>query len=261
MHKFCRAVHNSNYEYNEHLLATKRAAWCKMRVMFGLCLSVGLGCFVQPLYANHLKVKKNHKHCMHVYRVKANDTLYGIAHAQKVPYRLLINYNHLKAPYVLRIGQQLRWPCHLPSTAHRAAKQLMTQHVPHRTVRRVTWIWPTHGKPVPASRLILAKKQGIVISGHFRQPIFASANGIVIYAGHALPGYGNLLLIRHKHGFITAYACNDRLLVNEGDRVMGGQKIAQMGRVSGGKVLLYFEIRYNGYPVNPFHYLPRKVLL
>ncbi len=80
----------------------------------------------------------------------------------------------------------------------------------------------------------------------------AAANGVVAYAGNELRGYGNLLLIRHRGGWITAYAHNDRLLVGRGDMVKRGQGIARVG--DSGRVTtpqLHFEIRRGSRAVAP----------
>ena len=84
-------------------------------------------------------------------------------------------------------------------------------------------------------------------------------NGIVAYAGNELPGYGNLLLIRHDGGWMSAYAHNDSLLVSRGDEVKRGQIVSHAG--STGSVAspqAHFELRRNGKPVNPEKYLAKS---
>ena len=78
---------------------------------------------------------------------------------------------------------------------------------------------------------------------------------VVVYSGAGVRGYGNLILIKHNQDYLSAYAFNQRNLVKDGTKVYAGQEIAEMGRNNAGQVLLHFEIRHNGLPVNPLRYL------
>lgn len=119
------------------------------------------------------------------------------------------------------------------------------------------WQWPTKGKVVrkfaPASG-----SKGIDISGTFAQPIIATAAGKVVYTGASLPGYGNLVIVKHNDNILSAYAFNKSIAVKEGQAVQAGQTIAQMGKNDAGKALLHFEIRKDGKPVNPMQYLQKN---
>ncbi len=98
---------------------------------------------------------------------------------------------------------------------------------------------------------------GINIEASRGAAIAAAADGDVVYAGNELRGYGNLVLVRHADGFVTAYAHAERLLVREGDHVTAGQRIATVG--SSGSVTapqLHFEVRRGVEPVNPLDHLP-----
>lgn len=101
-------------------------------------------------------------------------------------------------------------------------------------------------------------RKGVDIAGHFDQPIYAAAGGRVVYSGGGLRGYGKLIIIKHNKRFLSAYAHNNKLLVEEGDKVSGGQHIASMGRSGADRVMLHFEIRHDGNPVDPARYLPKK---
>jgi lipoprotein NlpD len=92
------------------------------------------------------------------------------------------------------------------------------------------------------------------------QVVSASAAGKVVYSGSGLVGYGKLLIIKHGREYLTAYAHNNKLYVREGDQVRAGQHIADMGRTGTTVEKLHFEIRKNGKPVNPLHYLPKQSL-
>jgi lipoprotein NlpD len=98
--------------------------------------------------------------------------------------------------------------------------------------------------------------KGIDIGGQRGQSIVSTAKGTVVYSGNALRGYGNLIIVKHNDNYLSAYAHNDRLLVNEGQSVKAGQKIATMGSSGTNNVKLHFEIRYQGKSVNPQRYLP-----
>jgi lipoprotein NlpD len=119
----------------------------------------------------------------------------------------------------------------------------------------VVWGWPARGKLVHAYGEG-ANPKGVAIGGSEGQPILASAPGKVVYAGSGLRGYGKLIIIKHNGTYLSVYAHNRALLVQEGDRVSGGQKIAEMGSSDAQQVGLHFEIRRLGKPVDPLKYLP-----
>ncbi len=88
--------------------------------------------------------------------------------------------------------------------------------------------------------------------------VLAAASGKVVYAGAGLRGYGNLLIIQHDEIYLSAYAHNRRLFVEEGTFVERGKLIAEMGDTDAESARLHFEIRRNGEPVNPLNYLPPR---
>ena len=100
--------------------------------------------------------------------------------------------------------------------------------------------------------------KGIDIAGELGQPVFAASDGMVVYAGSGLRGYGELLIIKHDDVYVSAYGHNRAVSVREGDEVVMGQTVASMGLGPGQKPALYFEIRYDGQPVDPLAYLPRR---
>ncbi len=121
------------------------------------------------------------------------------------------------------------------------------------------FIWPVRGRVVEgygAGRNGI-QNDGINIAAHAGAPVYAAAGGEVVYVGNELRGYGNLVLIRHEGGFLTAYAHNSVLLVHKGDRVARGQTIGRVGAT--GEVnepQLHFEIRRGRSPVDPMQFLP-----
>lgn len=121
-----------------------------------------------------------------------------------------------------------------------------------------SWKWPTDGKIIDNFSSSEGGNKGIDIAGTRGQPILATADGRVVYAGNALRGYGNLIIIKHNDDYLSAYAHNDTMLVREQQEVKAGQKIATMGSTGTSSVRLHFEIRYKGKSVNPLRYLPQR---
>ena len=101
-------------------------------------------------------------------------------------------------------------------------------------------------------------RQGIDIAGKAGQPVRASADGVVVYSGSGLVGYGELVIVKHNDQWLSAYGHNRARLVNEGQVVKAGQQVAEMGRSGASRDMLHFEIRYNGKPVDPQQYLPKR---
>ncbi len=80
----------------------------------------------------------------------------------------------------------------------------------------------------------------------------------MVYSGDGLPGYGNLIIVKHNETYLSAYAHNSTVYVREGQEVKAGQKIALMGVNERDTPMLHFEIRKNGKPTNPLRYLPKR---
>ena len=99
---------------------------------------------------------------------------------------------------------------------------------------------------------------GINIAAPRGSPVRAAGSGTVAYAGNELRGFGNLLLIRHAGGWMSAYAHNETLLVSRGEEVARGQIISHAGSTgSVNSPQAHFELRRNGKPVNPVKYLAK----
>jgi lipoprotein NlpD len=102
------------------------------------------------------------------------------------------------------------------------------------------------------------RNKGLDLGGKAGDAVLAAADGRVVYAGSALRGYGNLVILKHNSTFLSAYAHNQTLLVKEDQVVKRGQKIAEMGSTDAERVQLHFEIRRDGKPVDPARYLPAR---
>ncbi|HSV35379.1 MAG TPA: peptidoglycan DD-metalloendopeptidase family protein [Ramlibacter sp.] len=122
----------------------------------------------------------------------------------------------------------------------------------------VPWGWPTSGGAAVLAGFDEQRNKGLDIAGKQGDPVLASADGRVVYAGAGLRGYGNLIILKHNNTYLSAYAHNQTLLVKEDQTVRKGQKIAEMGSSDADRVKLHFEIRRQGKPVDPARYLPPR---
>jgi lipoprotein NlpD len=148
-----------------------------------------------------------------------------------------------------------------PAPAKKPAKQApmaAKSPAPASGIYDGSWAWPTRGRVLRGFQPGGAGKKGIDIGGHHAQPVKAAAGGKVVYAGSGLVGYGRLIIVKHNENLLSAYGHNSKLLVAEGDVVDKGDNIAKMGNSGTNRTALYFEIRKDGKPVNPMHYLPRN---
>lgn len=116
------------------------------------------------------------------------------------------------------------------------------------------FIWPTNGKVIKSFE---QTRKGIDIAGQAGQPVMAASDGTVLYAKD-MRGYGKLIIVDHNEGVVTAYAHNKTILVQEGQKVSKGQRIAEMGDSDSDTVKLHFEIRQLGKPVDPAGLLPNR---
>jgi len=213
------------------------------------------------------------------YVVKPGDTLIkiGLEHGQN--WRDIIRWNSIENPNIIDVGQILRV---FPPLVDPAAEAVVVKPVttPSQVVNTGTeaktapvntpqssaaveipddatvFSWPATGNL--SSAFDDLKNKGIDISGKTGDPVYASADGRVVYAGAGLRGYGNLVIVKHANNFLTAYAHNQTLLVREDQSVKRGQKIAEMGNSDSETVKLHFEIRKQGKPVDPVKLLPTR---
>jgi murein DD-endopeptidase MepM/ murein hydrolase activator NlpD len=117
--------------------------------------------------------------------------------------------------------------------------------------------WPVHGKVVSAyGGSGSQKNDGIDIAAARGTPVKAADSGTVVYAGDEVKNMGNLVLVSHRGGYITAYGNNESLLVKKGDTVTRGQTIAKVGATAAGEGRLHFEVRHASKTVDPVSVLP-----
>ena len=207
-----------------------------------------------------------------VHVVRAGETLYGVSFRFGLRYQDVATWNGIGDPYTIEIGQRLRLRPPGSISAPRpgntgsasASPPRPPLIVPARPARPTapiigapSWRWPTQGQIIGRYVNGDQTQQGINIAGSAGQPILAAADGIVVYSGAGLVGYGELIIIKHSDEWLSAYAHNRRRLVTEGSRVRSGEAIAEMGKTGAIREMLHFEIRRNGKPVDPLALLPR----
>lgn len=199
-----------------------------------------------------------------VYTVKRGDTLSRISRMTGTSVRDLARMNGISPPYTIEVGQKLKVSgasssSTKKSTASKTAKVVPSSAVPQSSwppVGQRCWRWPASGKVVMKYSTSEGGNKGIDIAGSRGQPVYAAGAGKVVYVGNQLRGYGNLVMIKHNEDYITAYAHNDKLMVNNGQSVKIGQQIATMGSSDADSVRLHFQIRYRATAIDPLRYLP-----
>ena len=213
-------------------------------------------------------------------RVQRGDTLYGLAFRNEVDFRDLAKWNNIGAPYTIYPGQSLRLypargrPASSGATVSRPAAKTTSTRPPSTTSNApsakpmpraaapvnsgFSWRWPADGQVIGRFVAGDASRQGVDIAGSSGQAVRAAGDGVVVYSGGGLVGYGELVIIKHNEAWLSAYGHNRKRLVNEGQNVKAGQQIAEMGRSGTARDMLHFEIRFNGKPVDPLLYLPKK---
>ncbi len=198
-----------------------------------------------------------------IYRVLKGDTLYSISRKFNVDKYNLSKLNKLKKNNIIYVGQKLIIPKY--STGKKPKLNLVNKNISEKgKIKRkqekdkALFIWPVRGKIILKYGMIKPglHNDGINISANNGEDVVASRQGKVIYAGNEIPGYGNLILIKHDNKWITAYAHLERIFLKRGAQVKKGEKIGIVG--SSGNVnssQLHFEIRKGKKALNPREYL------
>jgi murein DD-endopeptidase MepM/ murein hydrolase activator NlpD len=226
------------------------------------------------------------------HQVARGETVYGISRVYGVDMSELVRQNNITAPYSISTGrlliipsgktpaQQLAGgsgasaqpietaagvsPTPTPGALEAAAPTAAaTAPVPRRSLAAIPkpppleggkFLWPIEGKVLATfgPRKDGQHNDGINILAPRGAPVRAAENGVVAYAGEELRGFGRLLLIKHADGWVTAYAHNDSLLVQRGDKVRRGQPVAKVGSTgSVARPQLYFEVRKGSRAIDP----------
>ena len=214
--------------------------------------------------------------------VKSGETGIAIARAYGVEWSKVAAANGLKPPYVLEIGDRLLLPeakavasMSVEERARaftlqiddiitggepaakapmRAKKPVAVAPLPQMAGDAPRFTWPVEGRIIsgfgakPGGRF----NDGVNLKASAGAPVRAAADGVVAYAGNAIPGFGNLLLIKHAGGWVTAYAHGEALLVARGKRVARGDVIARAGQTGAvSEPQVHFELRNGRVPMDP----------
>lgn len=223
------------------------------------------------------------------YTVRSGDTLSGIAARYGLSYISVAEMNDIPEPYRIYVGQSIR----LKNTKRSTTTQVVDTSAPiqrktvvaptpvtpaQTTIKTTTSVTPKVTTPAPVTTVpssglrwvkpsngavlqqynLASNIKGIRYAGNVGDPVFAAADGQVVYAADGLKEYGNLVLVKHINGYITAYAHNSKLNVKSGQNVTAGQKIAEMGSSGTTRTMLEFQVRLDGKPVNPASVLPNS---
>lgn len=194
---------------------------------------------------------------MHV--VRRGETAFAIAQMHDVGLDELAAANRLRPPYTLHPGQSLAIPSSRAEEVEVAARAPRNLPSPPRSAGGFDW--PTTGVIVSGygPKEGGLRNDGVNIAAPGGTKVLAADSGVVAYAGDGIRSFGNLVLIRHDNGYVTAYGHNSELLVARGDRVQRGQAIARVGSTgSVAEPQLHFEIRKGRQAVDPMRLLPRQ---
>ena len=230
-----------------------------------------------------------------VHVVRRGESVYQISDLYNIQPGVIVRLNRIRTPYRLSPGQTLVLPENIKqprrrvsssaigssssltdSRGQRQARDKKSSSVTRKSERRAElskpgvklptrsrggFVWPLNGRVLSRFGAIGKGLQndGINIQAKKGTPVRAIQSGVVAYAGNELRGFGNLLLVKHTGGWISAYAHNSELLVRMGQVVARGQVISKVGRTGNvDKPQLHFELRRGNRAVNPERYLGRQ---
>jgi lipoprotein NlpD len=197
-----------------------------------------------------------------LYTVRSGDTLYSIGWRYRLDYRDIARWNGIGRDYRIYVGQRLRLRPSpggvVPRSPARSRAPALPPRAPAQRPPAPPWVWPVSGGRVAGAVTQPSGGVGLRIDGELGQPVLSAADGKVVYTGTGLLGYGVVVIINHVNGWLTAYGHNATVLVRDGETVQAGQRIATMGTGPQQQPMLYFEIRFEGAPVDPLTQLPRR---
>lgn len=204
------------------------------------------------------------------YTVKPGDSLYTISRAFGVDTTRLARLNSIGSPYRIYPGRTLRLPdsgyavrTPVPQAAPAqtrtaSTQQPLPQSIPKTPVSSGRFAWPVRGRVISnfGPKEGGLHNDGMNIAGRRGEPVTAAENGVVVYVGDQIQGFGNLVLLRHENRYMTAYAHLDRITVTRGQALSKGAELGKLG--STGNVdspQLHFEIRRGTKAIDPRQYL------
>jgi len=187
-----------------------------------------------------------------VHVVERGDTVWGIARRYGTTVDAVARSNRLRDPSSIHEGDRLRVP-ERPTTRARGERRRMASVGAGRG-----WIWPVNGVvSSPFGPRRGSHHDGIDIFAAAGTPVRAARAGVVVHSGDDIPGYGNLVIVKHPDGHSTVYAHNRVNRVRSGERVQAGQVIAEVGATGRASAPhLHFEVRRDGNARDPLDFLP-----
>ena len=250
---------------------------CSKKILFLTACLLTASCSHDPARVTVTDLRSPPKVTSGQHVVQRGETLYSIAWLYSRDFRELARKNSIRSPYIIYPGQKINLsirrsvvattsvtPVRQPKKTVAKSSAPVKKYTAKSSTPKSTasgssgWQWPANGKIISAYSLKMPVNKGIDIGGKLGEPVKAAASGEVVYAGSDLSGYGRLIILKHNSSYLSAYAHNRDLLVNEGDSVKAGQKIAEIGSTGTTEPKLHFEIRRDGKPVDPMGYLPGR---
>ena len=236
-------------------------------IVVGLMTSVLIsGCGFGGGYAPVYSPGEERTSAVRSHVVRSGETLYSIAFRYGLDYKEIADANDIPKPYTIFVNQKLR----LVGTAKSAAipkpkpkpkvvaKKSTSSPKKESQASNVDWRWPVPGEVIKPFALTGDVNKGVDIRGRLGESVRAAADGVVVYAGGGLRGYGKLVIVKHSDRYLSAYGHNRAIRVKEGQKVKGGQVVAEIGSSGTDQEMLHFEIRRDGKPADPLLYLPDR---
>ena len=196
-----------------------------------------------------------------IHVIKKGDTLYSISREYGVDRSSLFKINGIKPNQKIYVGDSIVIPIkEKKKYQQRKKKELQTRTNPSKKIidTKLSFIWPIRGEVILGFGKIKSgfHNDGINIKSDENSPVIASETGEIIYTGNEIPGYGNLILIKHKNNWVTAYSHLKQIIYKKGQVVRKGQKIGKIGKTGNvDEPQLHFEIRKGKKAINPTKFL------
>ena len=234
---------------------------CQRIVILSLALLGLVACGGNSVYVPVVGAGETSSNSQGYYKVRGGDTLYSIAFRYSLDYAQLASDNNIDPPYTIFINQKIRLEDVQPRKSSQRQKPVAKKasgFVKKSQPSKLYWQWPVPGEVILAFSTTGRVNKGVDIRGRLGESVAAAADGVVVYAGGGLRGYGKLVIVKHNDHFLSAYGHNRAILVKEGEKVKGGQVVAEIGSSGLNQEMLHFEIRRDGKPEDPLLYLPYK---
>ena len=211
---------------------------------------------------NIIVLDKSALNCQKTYHLNMPDSLARIANVCGIPLEKLAQFNKIKAPYLIKKGQSIKFPkkylaqknlAQKPKTSKDSKKNKLNsrQESAVKKINSLTWIRPVFAD---VKQVFNRKKSrlGVSFATKLGQKVYAIKDGRVVYSGDKMRTHGKIIIIKHADNFYSSYTKNSEILVADGDFIKGGDVIAITGKDS-----FYLEMRKQNKPVDPMHYLPK----